>query len=918
MEEDLQWREKIEARVAAAAANAKEEAKSNETDPETLGDAEAYEEKDDEEIYFAPENNNVIFSSAFDGWAFSVGQFAALYEKKIGIKRSILQKCLWGDFYLDPKSKRVLGSKHLKGRNLKPMFVQLVLDNIWAVYEATMGGNNGKGDPALLEKITKALSITIPPHILRSRDPRALMTTVFASWVPLSTALLVTVIDRLPSPPAAQATRMPTLITQSPGAEHVSDEIQKSMTLFKTSREDPVVAFVSKMVSIPASELPQNKRKAGTQMSPEEAREMAKRKRAEIAKAQADAAGAANGLNDLTSALSEAAIGEEEESQPEPEEPEEDPEQLIGFARLYSGTLKVGDSIYVLPPKFTPADPHKSPEPKKVTVTSLFLLMGRSLEALESVPAGVVFGIGGLEGAVLKSGTLCSQLEGSINLAGVAMGADPIVRVALEPVNPYDLDKMIHGMKLLEQSDPCAVYEQLDSGEHVILTAGELHLERCLKDLQERFARCEIQPGEPIVPYRETIVSATEMAELKNKELPRGTAIGTTTSKQASVRLRVRPLPAPLTQFLIDNHDAIRHLYAQQKADEEAVKSKPAEEDEEEDTDSDTDDEHPRPSANTATDHIDTDRPTSETMTLSDLRRGLKSALDAAEISRDAKTTWTSAVDRITAFGPRRTGPNLLIDSTASRLFGRFLDEDSDASHAHAAKDAEPNGSIRPADFVDRITYAFQLATAQGPLCHEPVQGIAVFLEDVSVVAADASHQQKDGDTEPQNFDLGRLTGEIIKTVRSAIRTGFMTWSPRILLAMYTCEIQAAPEVLGRVYPTITRRRGRILSEELKEGTPFFTITAVLPVATSFGFGDDIRKKTSGGAQPQLRFAGFEMLDEDPMWVPFTEEELEDLGEKADRENVAKGFVDGVRRRKGLLVMGGKREGAEKARTLKR
>lgn len=52
---------------------------------------------------------------------------------------------LWGDFYLDPKTKRVLGPKHLKGRALKPMFVQLVLDSIWAAYEATTGGGKGKG-----------------------------------------------------------------------------------------------------------------------------------------------------------------------------------------------------------------------------------------------------------------------------------------------------------------------------------------------------------------------------------------------------------------------------------------------------------------------------------------------------------------------------------------------------------------------------------------------------------------------------------------------------------------------------------------------------------------------------------------------------------------------------------------------------
>ena len=162
------------------------------------------------------------------------------------------------------------------------------------------------------------------------------------------------------------------------------------------------------------------------------------------------------------------------------------------------------------------------------------------------------------------------------------------------------------------------------------------------------------------------------------------------------------------------------------------------------------------------------------------------------------------------------------------------------------------------------------------------------------------------------------------------------------MLAMYSCEIQASSmslpltslppfcpkakltqpkaEVLGRVYGVITRRRGRILSETMKEGTPFFTILSLLPVAESFGFAEEIRKRTSGAAQPQLVFAGFEALDEDPFWVPATEEELEDLGELADRENVAKGYMDSVRARKGLVVSGRGRKliDAEKQKTLKK
>lgn len=147
MEDDLQWRERVEERIKATSAKEKDrsqkrsDALAAEEDPEVA----EFEERDDENLYFAPENNNVIFCSATDGWAFTVRQFAVLYEKKLGIKRATLEKVLWGDYYLDPKTKRVLGQKHLKGRNLKPMFVQLVLDTIWTVYNATTGGTNAQG-----------------------------------------------------------------------------------------------------------------------------------------------------------------------------------------------------------------------------------------------------------------------------------------------------------------------------------------------------------------------------------------------------------------------------------------------------------------------------------------------------------------------------------------------------------------------------------------------------------------------------------------------------------------------------------------------------------------------------------------------------------------------------------------------------
>ncbi|TDZ38154.1 Ribosome assembly protein 1 [Colletotrichum trifolii] len=879
MEEDLNWRERMEERVQATAA------KEVGVDQVTESGELQWEERDDEDLYFAPEKNNVIFSSAIDGWAFTVRQFAGLYQKKLGIKRDVMEKVLWGSFYLDPKTKKILGQKHLKGRNLKPMFVQLVLEPIWTVYQATIGGDHGKGDPALLEKITKSLGLTIPPHIMRSRDPRLLLTTVFASWLPLSTALLVSVVESLPSPPAAQAERLPEMLQDVPGAAAIDEKIKSAIISFKTAPEDPVVAYVSKMVSIPESELPQNKRRGG-QLSADEARELARKKRAEAARAQAAAQSKQDAVNDLTSALEEVNL---DDYTPEQEEKEIDPEHLIGFARMYSGTLNVGDSLWVIPPKWSPANPDATPKPAQITVTALYMLMGRNLEALDSVPAGVVFGIGGLEGKLLKNGTLCSQLDGAVNLAGVASLGKPIVRVALEPVNPADLDKMIHGLQLLVQSDPCAEYEQLSSGEHVVHTAGELHLERCLTDLKERFARCDIQAGAPIVPYRETIVRAEEMRPPANKELGRGVVVGTTSSKQVSIRLQVRPLPAEVTDFLLKNGDVIKHMYSEHSGDSSNSDNTDA-------------------SAGEDTIDVDTDLSAGKTMSLDDFKTKLQTLFETGR----GREAFKSATARIAAFGPRRTGPNLLIDATKdgllTRIFSSAPERDSSSSSTPQADEI-----LRPSHVADKIPYAFQLATAQGPLCHEPVQGIAVFVEDVLI------HSTDDDPTPSARDRLPRLTGEVIKTFTSSLRAGMLDWSTRLMLAMYSVEIQASTEVLGRVYDVLTRRRGRVLSEAMKEGTPFFTIQSVLPVAESFGFADEMRKRTSGAAQPQLIFAGYEVLDEDPFWVPFTEDDLEDLGELADKENVAKRYMDGVRRKKGLLVEGRNvARDAEKQKTLKR
>ena len=132
MEDDLRWREEHERRLAE-----KKDHNADQADA-TLNESTDFQEKDDEDIYFAPERGNVIFASAIDGWGFRVGKFAQLYAAKLGMKEANLRRVLWGDFFLDPKTKKVISYKHLRGRPLKSLFVQIVLENIWAVYDAVV------------------------------------------------------------------------------------------------------------------------------------------------------------------------------------------------------------------------------------------------------------------------------------------------------------------------------------------------------------------------------------------------------------------------------------------------------------------------------------------------------------------------------------------------------------------------------------------------------------------------------------------------------------------------------------------------------------------------------------------------------------------------------------------------------------
>ncbi|KFQ26857.1 Elongation factor Tu GTP-binding domain-containing protein 1 [Merops nubicus] len=916
------------------------------------------EDTDDSHLYFSPEHGNVVFASAIDGWGFGIEHFAKLYSQKIGIKHAVLLKTLWGDYFLNTKAKKIMKGDQSKGK--KPLFVQLVLDNIWSLYEAVTKREK-------IEKIVTSLGLKIGARESRHADPKVQLNAICSQWLPISDAVLSMVCNKLPSPLDITAERVEKLMCVGARTfDSLPPETQELKSAFMRCSSEgtaPVIVFVSKMFAVDAKALPHNKPRPLTQEEIAHRRELAKRKHAEklatnqgkelsekppsansseVTRNTGDAEGEDQQLTGQAEVMTSKAVKQEADNK----------ESFIAFARVFSGVVQRGQKIFVLGPKYDPAESlHKLSSPCSATndlslvphmtcctLENLYLLMGRELEELEEVPAGNVLGIGGLQDFVLKSATL-STSPACPPFTPLNFEATPIVRVAVEPKHPSDMPQLVRGMKLLNQADPCVQVLIQETGEHVLVTAGEVHLQRCLDDLKERFAKVEISVSAPIIPFRETItrppkvdmvneeigkqqkVAVIHQTKEEQNKIPEGIQVDSdglvtisTPNKQATLSVRAMPLPEEVTRLLEENSDLIRTMEQLNTSLNEDKKSH------------------------------EINRKTVER--IQEFKHKLEQNLQGRK--------WRNAVDQIWSFGPRKCGPNILLYNFEGykRSVWQCL--------GNAVKEVS-----RYRDFDNSIVSGFQLATLSGPMCEEPLMGVCFIVEkwEINKVGemlstgsqhsgeCDAVEHKQNEDTtitstveacsvnEHQDSSqsvskssekmskhkevlvadcYGPFSGQLIATMKEACRYALQAKPQRLMAAMYTCEIMATAEVLGRVYAVLSKREGRVLQEEMKEGTDVFIIKAVLPVAESFGFADEIRKRTSGLASPQLVFSHWEIISSDPFWVPTTEEEYLHFGEKADSENQARKYMNAVRKRKGLYVEEKIVEHAEKQRTLSR
>jgi len=186
--------------------------------------------------------------------------------------------------------------------------------------------------------------------------------------------------------------------------------------------------------------------------------------------------------------------------------------RFTAFGRVFSGKIGTGQKVRILGPNYQPG---KKNDLFIKSIQRVVIMMGRYTETVADIPAGNTCGLIGVDQYLVKAGTI-TTCETACCIKTMKFTVSPVVRVAVNVKNSADLPKLVDGLKKLSKSDPMVRCETTEAGEHIIAGCGELHLEICLKDLEEDFMKgAPLIKSEPVVTYTETVT--TESPEVLSK-----------------------------------------------------------------------------------------------------------------------------------------------------------------------------------------------------------------------------------------------------------------------------------------------------------------------------------------------------------------------------------------------------------------
>ncbi|KAL4070537.1 Calreticulin family-domain-containing protein [Scleroderma citrinum] len=197
-----------------------------------------------------------------------------------------------------------------------------------------------------------------------------------------------------------------------------------------------------------------------------------------------------------------------------------DAQSFRAFGRVMSGTLRKNAQVKVLGEGYSPEDEE---DMMKASVEDLWVSEARYFIPTEEAVAGNLVLIGGVDVSISKTATLASpDLEEDLYIfRPIKHMTESVLKIAIEPVVPSELPKMLSGLRSVNKSYPLVATKVEESGEHVLMGTGELFLDCVMHDLRKLFSEIEIKVSDPVTKFSETVLETSALkcyADTPNKK----------------------------------------------------------------------------------------------------------------------------------------------------------------------------------------------------------------------------------------------------------------------------------------------------------------------------------------------------------------------------------------------------------------
>ncbi|KAL4872151.1 hypothetical protein BDV12DRAFT_162379 [Aspergillus spectabilis] len=187
-----------------------------------------------------------------------------------------------------------------------------------------------------------------------------------------------------------------------------------------------------------------------------------------------------------------------------------DASRFNALGRIMSGTARPGLQVRVLGEGYTPDDEE---DMVNATVSDTWIAETRYNIPTSGVTAGNLVLLGGVDNSIVKTATLVSTKfeddEEAYIFKPIRHMTESVFKVAVEPVNPSELPKMLEGLRKVNKSYPLISTKVEESGEHIVLGTGELYMDCVLHDLRRLFSEMEIKVSDPVTRFCETVVETS-------------------------------------------------------------------------------------------------------------------------------------------------------------------------------------------------------------------------------------------------------------------------------------------------------------------------------------------------------------------------------------------------------------------------